>query len=111
MGHASVRSQQSYGRKSKKAKVGFDDIADVKTNVKPRGGDRLLRFKISNKNKAAAKLPILPPQQSSTGSRSSLQNVNCEQFRGPLLDCEGLARPAGRFYSKILHSEAEARNG
>ena len=35
MGHASVRSQQSYGRKSKKAKVGFDDIADVKTNVKP----------------------------------------------------------------------------
>ena len=61
MGHASVRSQQSYGRKSKKSKGGFDDIADVETNVKPRGGDRLLRFKIANKNKAAAKLPILPP--------------------------------------------------
>ena len=64
-----------------KSKGGFDDIADVETNVKPRGGDRLLRFKIANKNKAAAKLPILPPQQSSTGSRSSLQNVNPEQFR------------------------------
>ncbi|MES4549018.1 hypothetical protein AADP26_24640, partial [Escherichia coli] len=66
MGHASVRSQQSYGRKSKKSKGGFDDIADVKTNVKPRGGDRLLRFKISNKNKAAAKIadtstPSSPP--------------------------------------------------
>ncbi|EEG4587836.1 TPA: site-specific integrase [Klebsiella pneumoniae] len=66
MGHASVRSQQSYGRKSKKSKGGFNDIADVETNVKPRGGDRLLRFKIANKNKAAAKIadtstPSSPP--------------------------------------------------
>ena len=42
--------------KQAKKQGGFDDIADVKTNVKPRGGDRLLRFKISNKNKAAAKI-------------------------------------------------------
>lgn len=55
MGHASVRSQQSYGRKSSKSKGGFDDIADVETNVQPRGADRLLRFKIANKNKAAAR--------------------------------------------------------
>ncbi|MFM0911323.1 hypothetical protein, partial [Citrobacter freundii] len=45
-----------YGRKSKKSQGGFNDIADVETNVKPRGGDRLLRFKIASKNKAAAKV-------------------------------------------------------
>ena len=56
MGHASIRSQESYGRKNSRSKGGFDDIADVETNVKPRGGDRLLRFKIANKNKAAAKI-------------------------------------------------------
>ena len=66
MGHASVRSQQSYGRKSKKSKGGFDNIEEIKTNVTPRGGDRLLRFKIANKNKAAAKVadtstPSSPP--------------------------------------------------
>ena len=61
MGHASVRSQQSYGRKNKKSKGGFNDIEDIKTNIKPRGADRLLRFKIASKNQAAAKLPILPP--------------------------------------------------
>ena len=111
MGHASVRSQQSYGRKSKKSKGGFNDIADVETNVKPRGGDRLLRFKIANKNKAAAKI-------ADTSTPSSPPPAPVRRFKmwtlhssgGPLLDCEGLARPAGRFYSKILHSEAEARN-
>ena len=35
--------------RAKKSKGGFNDIADVETNVKPRGGDRLLRFKIANK--------------------------------------------------------------
>lgn len=66
MGHASVRSQQSYGRKNKKSKGGFNDIEDIKTNVKPRGADRLLRFKIASKNQAAAKIadtstPSSPP--------------------------------------------------
>ena len=57
MGHASVRSQQSYGRKNKKSKGGFNDIEDIKTNIKPRGADRLLRFKIASKNfQAAAKI-------------------------------------------------------
>lgn len=56
MGHASVRSQQSYGRKSKRSAGGFDDITDVETSSKPRGGDRLLRFKIKNKNEAAKKI-------------------------------------------------------
>ena len=61
MGHASVRSQQSYGRKTKKSKGGFNDIEDIKTNIKPRGADRLLRFKIASKTKQRQKLPILPP--------------------------------------------------
>ena len=66
MGHASVRSQQSYGRKNKKSKGGFNDIEDIKTNIKPRGADRLLRFKIASKNQAAAKIadtstPSSPP--------------------------------------------------
>jgi len=56
MGHASVRSQQSYGRKSNRSSGEFDDITNVETSSKPRGGDRLLRFKIANKNKAAAKI-------------------------------------------------------
>ena len=44
-----------------KSKGGFNDIEDIKTNVKPRGADRLLRFKIASKNKQRQKLPILPP--------------------------------------------------
>lgn len=56
MGHASVRSQQTYGRKKKSSQGGYDDITAVETSSKPRGGDRLLRFKIANKNKAAAKI-------------------------------------------------------
>ncbi|MBR7431795.1 site-specific integrase [Klebsiella pneumoniae] len=57
MGHASVRSQQSYGRKNRRSNVGgFDDITEVETSSKPRGGDRLLRFKIANKNQASQKL-------------------------------------------------------
>ncbi|HCY2485266.1 TPA: site-specific integrase [Klebsiella pneumoniae] len=56
MGHASIRSQQSYGRKNKRSAGGFDDITDVETSSKPRGGDRLLRFKIKNKNEAAKKI-------------------------------------------------------
>ncbi|MEX5706687.1 hypothetical protein AAAA53_24365, partial [Escherichia coli] len=56
MGHASIRSQESYGRKKSRSKGGFDDITDVETSSKPRGGDRLLRFKIASKQKAAAKI-------------------------------------------------------
>lgn len=56
MGHASVRSQQSYGRKSSRSSGEFDDITNVETSSKPRGGDRLMRFKIASKNKAAAKI-------------------------------------------------------
>ncbi|EBF9175434.1 site-specific integrase [Salmonella enterica] len=57
MGHASVRSQLSYGRKNRRSNVGgFDDITEVETSSKPRGGDRLLRFKIANKNEASKKL-------------------------------------------------------
>ena len=48
-------------RAKKKQAGGFNDIADVETNVKPRGGDRLLRFKIANKNKAAAKIADTSP--------------------------------------------------
>ena len=49
-----------------KSKGGFDDIADVETNVKPRGGDRLLRFKIANKKQSSGKIadtshPSSPP--------------------------------------------------
>ncbi|HFW3787261.1 TPA: hypothetical protein ACM6Y1_004339, partial [Escherichia coli] len=40
----------------KKNRGGFDDIADVETSAKPRENDRLLRFKIANKNKASQKL-------------------------------------------------------
>jgi hypothetical protein len=50
MGHASVRSQQSYGRK-KKAKVDLTTL-QMSKQVKPRGGDRLLRFKIEQKEAA-----------------------------------------------------------
>ncbi|HAP3137643.1 TPA: site-specific integrase [Escherichia coli] len=56
MGHASVRSQESYGRKNKRSAGGFDDITEVETSTKPRGGDRLLRFKIKNKNEATQKI-------------------------------------------------------
>lgn len=56
MGHASTRAQQSYGRRNRRSNVGSLDICDVETSSKPRGGDRLLRFKISNKNKASQKL-------------------------------------------------------
>ncbi|HDY9314765.1 TPA: site-specific integrase [Klebsiella pneumoniae] len=71
MGHASIRSQQSYGRRSNRSSGEFDDITNVETSSKPRGGDRLLRFKIANKNKAAAKIEagfttpsneVLPPK-------------------------------------------------
>ncbi|ELX2157231.1 site-specific integrase [Escherichia coli] len=59
LGHASCRSQNSYGRKKKSSKGGFDDIADVETSTKPRGGsgtdDRLLRFKIQSKNNKSVK--------------------------------------------------------
>ena len=56
MGHASTRAQQSYGRRNRRSNVGSLDICDVETSSKPRGGDRLLRFKIANKNKASQKL-------------------------------------------------------
>ncbi|HGY3965440.1 TPA: site-specific integrase [Escherichia coli] len=56
MGHASVRSQQSYGRRNKKSNGEFDDIVNVEASSKPRGGDRLLRFKIKNKNEALKKI-------------------------------------------------------
>jgi integrase len=56
LGHASTRAQQSYGRRNKKNRGGFDDIADVETSAKPRENDRLLRIKIANKNKASQKL-------------------------------------------------------
>ncbi|MGU5937294.1 hypothetical protein ACV1E3_26765, partial [Klebsiella pneumoniae] len=67
MGHASVRSQESYGRKNSRSKGGFDDITDVQTSSKPRGGDRLLRFKIASKQKAAAKIAAVstPPDVAS----------------------------------------------
>ena len=111
MGHASVRSQQSYGRKSKKSKGGFDDIADVKTNVKPRGGDRLLRFKISNKNKAAAKIadtstPSSPPP--APVRRFKMWTVSSSG--GPLLNCEGLAWRRAGFLAKSSILRSRARN-
>lgn len=56
MGHASVRSQQSYGRRNKKSNGEFDDIVNVEASSKPRGSDRLLRFKIKNKNEALKKI-------------------------------------------------------
>ncbi|HBZ0899562.1 TPA: site-specific integrase [Klebsiella pneumoniae] len=67
MGHASVRSQQSYGRKNKRSAGGFDDITDVETSSKPRGGDRLLRFKIASKQQTAAKIAAIstPPDVAS----------------------------------------------
>ncbi|WP_187356224.1 hypothetical protein, partial [Klebsiella pneumoniae] len=65
MGHASIRSQQSYGRKNKKGKVGFDDITDVETSSKPRGGDRLLRFKIASKPETLKKIKAASTPQGS----------------------------------------------
>nr|WP_185170991.1 site-specific integrase [Escherichia coli] len=56
MGHASVRSQQSYGRRNSKSNGEFDDIVNVEASSKPRGGDRLLRFKINSKNQALKKI-------------------------------------------------------
>lgn len=65
MGHASIRSQQSYGRKNKKGKGGFDDITDVETSSKPRGGDRLLRFKIASKQETLKKIKAASTTQGS----------------------------------------------
>ena len=67
MGHASIRSQESYGRKNSRSKGGFDDITDVETSSKPRGGDRLLRFKIASKQQTAAKIAAIstPPDVAS----------------------------------------------
>lgn len=57
MGHASTRAQQSYGRRSRsKSKGGLDDIADVETSATPRGGDRLLRFKIASSKRVTERL-------------------------------------------------------
>lgn len=65
MGHASVRSQESYGRKNKKSAGGFDDITDVETSSKPRGGDRLLRFKIASKQETLKKIKAASTPQGS----------------------------------------------
>jgi len=52
MGHASTRSQQSYGRKRRGSSGSLSPVADVETSAAPRDkSDRLLRFKIKNKNK------------------------------------------------------------
>ena len=58
MGHASVRSQQGYGRRNGKSNGEFDDIVNVEASSKPRGGDRLLRFKINSKNQALKKITV-----------------------------------------------------
>lgn len=62
LGHASTRSQESYGRKRRRGKgeeptqnlVG--DIVGVQTSSEPRKNDRLLRFKIASKNRSAVKV-------------------------------------------------------
>ena len=57
MGHASCRSQEAYGRKSrKKGTGGFDDIANVEASSQPRPSDRFQRFKIASKNKKRLKM-------------------------------------------------------
>lgn len=57
MGHASCRSQEAYGRKSRKKGTGkFDDIANVEASSQPRPSDRFQRFKIASKNKKRLKM-------------------------------------------------------
>ena len=112
MGHASVRSQQSYGRKKKKSKGGFNDIEDIKTNIKPRGADRLLRFKIASKNQAAAKIadtstPSSPPP--APVRRFKMWTVSSSG--GPLLDCEGLAWRRAGFLANPPYCEAGPGTG
>ena len=70
MGHASVRSQQSYGRRNKKSNGEFDDIVNVEASSKPRGVDRLLRFKINSKNQALKKLADSVTTSSPTPAKS-----------------------------------------
>lgn len=62
MGHASTRSQGSYGRKRRSGKGEepaqnlANDIVELRTSSEPRKNDRLLRFKIASKNRTAVKV-------------------------------------------------------
>ncbi|EFK2757213.1 site-specific integrase [Escherichia coli] len=59
MGHASTRSQLSYGRKRRNSSGDVSPIASVDASSAPRDkSDRLLRFKIQNKNKKLSVKPI-----------------------------------------------------
>jgi len=55
MGHASTRSQQSYGRKRRGASGDLSPVNDAVASSDIRHQDRMLRFKIKNKNKMALK--------------------------------------------------------
>lgn len=62
LGHASTRSQQSYGRKRRSGKGEkpqqnlAEDIDSIDSSSTPRKSDRLLRFKIASKNKSTTKV-------------------------------------------------------
>lgn len=62
LGHASTRSQESYGRKRRSGKGEepaqnlASDIVELRTSSEPRKNDRLLRFKIASKNRSAVKV-------------------------------------------------------
>lgn len=62
LGHASTRSQESYGRKRRRGKGEepaqnlASDIVELRTSSEPRKNDRLLRFKIASKNRSAVKV-------------------------------------------------------
>lgn len=55
MGHASTRSQQSYGRKRRGSSGDVSPVLEAAASSDIRHQDRLLRFKIKNKNKVAIK--------------------------------------------------------
>ena len=61
MGHASVRSQQSYGRKSKKAKVDLMTSQMSKPMLNPVAVIDYWDLRSQIKTKQRQKLPILPP--------------------------------------------------
>jgi hypothetical protein len=105
MGHASSDLNKVTVER-KEAKVDLTTL-QMSKQVKPRGGDRLLRFKIKNKNEAAKKIKAASPYGYSKSTSRSFSKT----LRSYTACCgfEGLARPARTVFiakSSILRSRA-----